>query len=146
MFISLTEWLLIVCHVWKARDWRMTDGRKWFVVRQNFLLTDSKLQGLVNVNIKIRECHSKMFCTSTGTKKKNTFSRRAAGYHFRPKKSKSCPKSNSVSIFYFSLERLLFDFSTLTIKNYRDTYFAIDNVLQITSDSLVSCELWHLLI
>ena len=29
---------------------------------------------------------------------------------------------------------------------YRDKYFAIDNVLQITRDSLVSLELWYLLI
>ena len=31
------------------------------------LSSDSKLQGLVNVNMKIRKCHPKMFCTYAGT-------------------------------------------------------------------------------
>ena len=34
--------------------------------------------------------------------KKDKFSRRAAGYHFKQKKSESGPKSDSVSVFYFS--------------------------------------------
>ena len=83
-------WLVVVFLVFLCLSYiestRLTeDGRKWFVVGQNFLLTDSKLQRLVNVNIKIRKYHPKMFCTYSGTKK-ITFSRRAAGYHVKQQK------------------------------------------------------------
>ena len=61
--------------------WLTNDGRKWFVVRQNFLLTDSKLQGLVYVNIKIRNCHPNCFAPIPGQKRW-----KAAGYHFKQQK------------------------------------------------------------
>ena len=64
------EWLLIMFVIYG----KLIADPRWpkvvcSIVRQNFLLTDSKLQGLVNVNIKIRKCHPKMFCTYAGTKK-----------------------------------------------------------------------------
>ena len=76
-----------------------------------------------------------MFCTYAGTKK-DVFRGEPLGITSNNKKSKSGPKRDSVSVFYFSLERLQFDFSTLTIMYYRDKHFAIDNVLQITHDSV----------
>ena len=59
-------------------------------------LIDSKLQGFVNVNIKI------------------TFSPTPP------------PPSNSVTVFYFSLEKMQFDFITLTVMYYGDNCFAVD--------------------
>ena len=55
--------------------------------KQSFLLTDSKLQRLVNVNMKIRKCHPKMFCTYAGT----NFLLRATEYRSKQQKTQEWP-------------------------------------------------------
>ena len=73
-------WLVVVFLVFQQK-------RRWQSISLiiKLFLFDSKLQGLVNVNITIRKCHPKMFCTYARTKK-ISFSRRATGYHFKQQK------------------------------------------------------------
>ena len=63
MFIYLMEWLLIMFAICKKHVAEPRWPTWCFVVRKSFLLIDSKLQELclVNVNMKIRKCHPKLF-------------------------------------------------------------------------------------